>query len=127
MTTQAAWLLAALMVGHFLGDFTPLVTRRMLDAKAQGAPLGPIAAHAGIHGLLAAIAATLVLGAAPTAVLTAFLAVLVTHFCLDAGRAHLGRRLPALQDSMRQSFWVALGLDQLAHGLVLLGLVSWIA
>ena len=32
MSSQAAVLLAFLLVGHFLGDFTPLASARMRDA-----------------------------------------------------------------------------------------------
>jgi hypothetical protein len=35
----------------------------------------------------------------------------------------MGAAMPALSDSGDQQFWTALGLDQLAHGLVLV----WIA
>jgi hypothetical protein len=53
LTVEAAWLL-------FLGDFTPLSTASMLRAKAAGAPLGPIGAHAAVHSGLVAIAVALV-------------------------------------------------------------------
>ena len=56
MSVTAAVLLAALLLGHNLGDFTPLATPRMLGAKSEGRPIGPIAAHAAVHGLLAGLA-----------------------------------------------------------------------
>ena len=62
MTAEAAWLLAFLLIGHFLGDFTPLSTPSMLRAKAVGTPLGPIGAHAAVHAGLVAVAVALVAG-----------------------------------------------------------------
>jgi hypothetical protein len=126
MTGQATWLLAGLLFGHFLGDFTPLSTARMQAAKAAGGPLGPILAHAAVHGLLAgAVVATLARPALATvAGLAAF--ELVTHFLLDAGRARLSARVATLADPSRRPFWTLLGLDQLAHGLVLVTIAAWV-
>ena len=42
MTPDAAALLLALLLGHFLGDFTPLLTERMREAKERGGPMGPM-------------------------------------------------------------------------------------
>ncbi len=56
MSSDAAALMAALLVAHFLGDFTPLATARMLQAKALGRPVGPIAVHALVHAVLVALA-----------------------------------------------------------------------
>ena len=46
----------------------------------------------------------------------------VIHWGLDAFRARLGVHLPAVADPGRNVYWTALGLDQLAHGLVLLAI-----
>ena len=56
MTAQTMVLLAFLFVGHFLGDFTPLASARMQEAKLSGTPLGPIALHALVHAVLVGIA-----------------------------------------------------------------------
>lgn len=126
MTGEAVRLLSVLLVTHFLGDFTPLATRRMLEAKANGGPLGPIALHAAVHGALAG-AAVLLASTAGWAVLAgAALVVFGTHFGLDAARARLGDRFAAVRDPRRNLFWTALGLDQLAHGLVLVGIAGWL-
>jgi hypothetical protein len=123
LTPEAAWLLAFLLVGHFLGDFTPLSTPSMLKAKAVGSPVGPIAAHAAVHGGLVALAATLVTGPGLAVVALAAGLELVSHFAIDVGRGRLMHRYPRLGDPASSSFWSVLGLDQLTHGLVLVGLV----
>jgi len=122
MSTQAAVLLAILFMGHYLGDFTPLATSRMQEAKANGGPMRLIAAHAAVHAILTGLAVALV--AAPeTSILALAIGLqLVTHLGLDAFRAWLGVRKPALADPARNVYWTALGLDQLAHGLVLIAI-----
>jgi hypothetical protein len=126
MSAQATSLLAGLLFGHFLGDFTPLSTARMQAAKAAGGPLGPILAHAAVHGLLVALVVTTLIRPAPAAVAGLAAFELATHFLLDAGRAKLAARFAALADPARRPFWTLLGLDQLAHGLVLVTIVAWV-
>jgi hypothetical protein len=124
VTALAGVLLAALLVGHFLGDFTPLATARMQEAKAAGGPLGPILEHAAIHALITAAIVALI--ARPDAGVVALAGgiQLATHFVLDAGRGRASRLYPALSDAGRQAFWTALGADQLAHGLVLVWITT---
>ncbi len=124
MTPEAALLLLALLTGHFLGDFTPLVTERMTEAKAAGGPLGPILGHAAVHGALTGVAALAVVRPDPSTLALAAGIELVTHFVLDAVRARLGARFEGLRDPKRQLFWTGLGLDQLAHGAVLVGIAA---
>ena len=126
MSSQAAGLMAALLVAHFLGDFTPLATARMQDAKVSGNPLGPIAAHALIHAILVALAVALAAGPGWAMVGAAASIEFGTHLGIDWTRGKLGAEIPALADSGDQQFWTALGLDQLAHGLVLVGIVALI-
>jgi hypothetical protein len=122
MTSGAAWLLVSLFFAHFLGDFTPLSTRRMQEAKAQGRPVGPIAAHAGVHAVLVALAVGVVSwpGAALLAIVTGV--EFTTHLAIDWGRGRIAANRPTLTDPSSQRFWTALGVDQLAHYLVL----TWI-
>ena len=130
MTTAAAWLLAGLFLAHFLGDFTPLATDRMQVAKASGGPLSLIAGHAAVHTVLVALAIGIAVGlgfpvqSAWTVVAAAAAIEFVTHFAIDALRAQLSRRSLHYHDPGERRFWVALGLDQLAHGLVLVGLAA---
>ncbi|MDT8436346.1 MAG: DUF3307 domain-containing protein [Gemmatimonadota bacterium] len=124
MSAEALALLAALFAAHFLGDFTPLASARMQEAKAKGAPLGPIATHAAVHAALVAAAVAAI--AAPAMGLLAAVVALefASHLALDWARGRLGARRPAMGDPSRQAFWTAVGLDQLGHALVLLVIVA---
>jgi hypothetical protein len=123
MSGQAAALLAALLVAHYAGDFSPLVTARMLDAKRRASPIGPILAHASVHGLLVAGVVALLAQPALPILLVVAGAEFGTHFAIDMGRGRLMRRFAALRDAGSDAFWRLLGLDQLAHASVLV----WIA
>ncbi|MFO7589027.1 MAG: DUF3307 domain-containing protein [Gemmatimonadota bacterium] len=122
MSGAAAVLLAALLVAHELGDFTPLATPRMHRAKAEGGPMGPIAAHAAVHGVLVGLAVLVVVSPSLPVLATAVGLEWATHFAIDLGRGRLGLRVPALADLHGSAFWWALGVDQLLHGLVLVGI-----
>ncbi len=124
MTTQAATLLAGLFFAHYLGDFTPLSTPDMLEAKANAKPMWLIGAHAAVHTLLVALVILIVVFPSWSIFALALAIEFFTHFAIDAGRARLGRRHPGLNDPRRNVFWYVLGLDQMAHALVLLGLAA---
>lgn len=124
MTGEAAVLLCGLFLGHYVGDFTPLVTRRMLEAKSAATPLWPILMHAAVHTVLMALVIAFVSNPEASVLLLACAIQLVTHFGLDAGRARLGLWKPGLNDPTRSEFWHLLGLDQLAHALVLIGVAA---
>jgi hypothetical protein len=124
MTAQTVWLLAGLLLAHSLGDFSPLATPRMLEAKANGGPLGFIALHAAVHTLLITLVIILVASPASSLILIAAAIEFSTHFALDAVRALLATRFPALNEPADNRFWYALGIDQLFHGLVLVGLAG---
>jgi hypothetical protein len=111
-------------VAHFIGDFTPLATPRMQEAKARGKPAGPIALHALVHAFL--VGAAVMLAAWPGATLAVAAVGLEfgTHLGIDWIRGRLGAGRPALSDPKTQAFWSILGLDQLAHGLVLIWIAS---
>ncbi len=124
MTGDALWLLGALFLAHYLGDFTPLLTARMLEAKAQGSALKPIAGHAGVHSVLVGVAVG-VLAAPGWSLLLAVCGIeFGTHFVIDATRGRLARVFPVLKDPEQGVYWHVFGLDQLAHMLVLLGLAA---
>lgn len=118
------WLLVSLFIAHFLGDFTPLSTRRMQEAKATGRPVGPIAAHAGVHAALLAVAVTL--SAWPGVVLLAVVVGLefATHLAIDWMKGRFSAGHPAVSNPQYQAFWTVLGVDQLAHYLVLIWIAS---
>ncbi len=124
MSAEVVWLLVGLFAAHYLGDFTPLLTERMLAAKREGRPVGPVALHGTIHGALAA-GAIGITAAPPLGVLGLGAAiVLVSHFAIDLGRAQFSARYAALRDSGHRAFWGALGFDQLLHGLVLIAVAA---
>ncbi len=122
MTEQAAVLLIFLFVGHFLGDFTPLATARMLKAKLTGSPIGPIALHALVHAVLVGLAVAAIARPVPMLILAAVSVEFWTHLGLDWVKGKMSVRRPALGDPGQPIFWTALGIDQLAHALVLVGI-----
>lgn len=123
MTREAAFLLAALLAGHCLGDFTPLATARIHRAKAEGGPVAFIAVHAAVHAALVGLVLLFVIGPPARVLALAVGLELSTHFGIDMTRARLGLRVPTLADMRSNPFWWALGADQFLHGLVLV----WIA
>lgn len=126
MSTAAVWLLSGLLVAHCLGDYTPLATDRMQLAKANGGPLGLIAGHAAVHGVLVAVAIATLATAAWSVIAIGAAIEFVTHFLIDAVRAQLSHRFQGFRDPARRTFWTALGVDQLAHALVLVGLAAYV-
>lgn len=123
MTGAAALLLVLLFAAHFLGDFTPLSTAKMQQAKAIGRPVGPIAAHAGVHAVLIGLAVTVAAWPGFRMLGTAVAIAFATHLAIDWAKGRLGAGRPDLFNPDRQAFWTVLGLDQFAHALVLI----WIA
>jgi len=124
MTAQAILLLSFLLIGHFLGDFTPLSTPRMLEAKASGGPILPIAAHAAVHAVLAGIVVAAIARPAPGLTAIAVGLEFATHLALDGARSWMCVRRPALRDPGTNAFWTALGMDQLSHVLVLVAIAA---
>ena len=124
MTGDALWLLGALFLAHYLGDFTPLLTARMLEAKAQGSPLKPIAGHSAVHSVFVGVAVAVLAAPAWSLLLAVCGIEFGTHFVIDATRGRLARVFPVLRDPEQGVYWYVFGLDQLAHMLVLLGLAT---
>jgi hypothetical protein len=122
MTPEVAVVLSFLLLGHFLGDFTPLSTERMRKAKQKGRPVGPIALHALVHAVLAGIAVGAVARPLPLLLVGAVAIEFWTHLGIDWLRGRLTVRYPAIGDTNERAFWTVLGLDQLAHALVLVGI-----
>lgn len=125
MTGADFILLSLLLVAHYLGDFTPLATPGMRAAKGGDGPIAWIGAHAAVHAtlVLLALAAARVPG---PLVLGGAVIELVTHFGVDWARMKVGRAYPILGDPGRNPFWRLLGLDQLAHGVVLMAIAVWV-
>jgi hypothetical protein len=124
VSATALTLLAFLFVAHFLGDFTPLATDRMQEAKLSGAPVGPIALHALVHAVLVGVAVVAIARPAAMLALAALAVEFWTHLGIDWYRGRLTARHEALRDAVGRLYWSVLGFDQLAHGLVLLA-IAW--
>ena len=123
MTSAAAWLFALLFVAHYAGDFSPLITRQMREAKSGSRGPGLIAAHAGVHAVLVSAAVWLVTRSLSLALLAAGIEF-VTHFAFDFTKMKLGRRFEILRDPGRDPYWYLFGADQLAHALVLVAIAA---
>jgi hypothetical protein len=119
VTEFAAGLLACLLVAHYVGDFTPLSTGRMLEAKAAGGPISLIGSHAGVQAMLVGLVVGVASGFNLHLVALAVAIEFVTHFAIDLTRGRLGGRFPKMRDPTNREYWWVLGLDQLAHCLVL--------
>jgi hypothetical protein len=124
MTASAVFLLAGLFFAHFLGDFTALATPGMQAAKAVGRPIGPIAAHGLVHALLVTLVVWVMATPAFHVLVGAAVLEFSSHFCIDGLRGRLSRGRPELSDPSRGPFWMAVGLDQLAHAFVLIGVAA---
>lgn len=120
-------IVTAFLVKHFICDF-PLQTRYMLGkfGPFPGYVL-PLALHCKVHAIGTALIAYFLidedLGGWSLVwywAVTDFL----SHFVIDRIKASpklLGRWKPD-----QSEFWIALGLDQLAHYLVYVWLISWV-
>lgn len=109
----------ALLIGHWLGDYTHLSTPWMLQAKRLGTPLNPILAHAIVHCVITGL--VLILYALPFKVILLGIAIqLVTHFAIDVWKGRMNSWFPALQSPANPFHRYIFGLDQTLHILVLL-------
>jgi hypothetical protein len=114
-------LLVLFQIKHLLADY-PLQTAYMLGKFRPGwGFVGPLAAHAGVHGLLTAFLTGLFLPGTLWPVLFG-LVDFVTHFVIDRIKAS-PRLLGRFSDKSKPSYWNCLGADQMAHHLVHYGIV----
>lgn len=101
-------MLIAFQIKHFLADFV-LQNKYMLRKTARTEWVGPLLAHSAVHSIGTFLVLVAFIG--PNAVYFAMVDLAV-HTGIDAWKARLTE-----QNVFRKSFWVALGLDQLAHQL----------
>lgn len=117
--------LTALAVKHFLADFA-LQTGYQAANKGRYLHPGGLT-HVATHGVLSvAVLAPLTLepfGLGLGALLVLCAAEIVVHYHIDVVKA----RLSAGLDPARSWFWIALGFDQLLHGLTYLAMTVYIA
>lgn len=111
--------LLLLNICHWAGDFSPLSTAWMLNAKRFGKPLLPILAHAGVHTLLF-FTAIFALRGFDMALLAAAIQ-LPTHFAIDVFKGKMNVWFPELQSFENKFHWWVFGADQLLHQSVIIG------
>ncbi|MCA0431089.1 MAG: DUF3307 domain-containing protein [Bacteroidetes bacterium] len=117
-------LLISLFICHWLADFTPLSTKRMLEAKKDGKKLIPILVHASVHATLMGLVMFYFIGISELS-LNLILFQLLTHFIIDVCKGRLNF-IPALQAPTNKLYWFVFGLDQLLHAIVIVLMVSFI-
>ena len=114
------FLLLALNLAHFLGDFTPL-NKWFIAAKQYGKPVWLVASHGAVNGALYGVAAGLFAGM--KAALLAFIIETVSHTIIDVLKGRINKRFPVLQDVGKPGHWIIMGADQFLHQMVLIFIV----
>lgn len=118
--------LILLNICHWLGDYTHLSTKRMLDAKRIGNPLLTIlshaATHAGLMGLTLAIYIKKVDVDMETLMMWSIVILiqLVSHFIIDVLKGKLNIWFPRVSNPSNKAHWYVFGLDQLLHQLIII-------
>ncbi|MCU0416093.1 MAG: DUF3307 domain-containing protein [Cytophagaceae bacterium] len=111
---------------HWLGDFTPLSTPRMLAAKAKGSPISIIGLHAVIHAVLMGLFLFLI--QVPLVLIFYIIAFEgISHWLIDIVKGKLTLHFSStLGNSAHNSYWMLFGADQLAHTIVILIIGQWV-
>jgi len=104
-----------------LGDFSPLSTKWMLEAKRHGKPFFPIFVHAGVHAVLMLPVLLIFTDIRQALLLSAF--QLMTHFIIDVWKGRMSLWFPVFGDIQNKWFWMLFGLDQFLHQAVILSMV----
>lgn len=115
---MALWLIAALLVKHFVCDY-PLQLPYMLENKGKYLAKGGVH-HALYHGAGTALVFVL-FGMAEIAAVMAILDTLI-HYHVDFLKMKINKWADLKLDNKR--FWHLIGLDQLAHQLTYVLLVA---
>lgn len=114
-------LLILLNIAHFLGDYTHLSTKKMLEAKRIGSPLMLIAFHSAVHAVLFAI--ILVFYTEGLIFGICIWVEFISHFAIDVLKGKLNVWFPSLSNPANKFHWYIFGLDQLAHQLIIILIV----
>lgn len=104
-------------VCHFLADYTHLSTSWMLKAKRFGTPIFPIVCHGAIHAILFSIVSFILFGI--ESIYWVLPIELVSHFTIDLMKGKANNHFQAMQNPTNQLHWIAFGLDQLLHQVVI--------
>lgn len=118
-------LMIALFVCHWLGDYTHLQTAKMLQAKAKGKPLLPIALHALVHTILMTFVLVF-FTTSTTTLLWLLLLQWVTHFSIDVWKGKMNVWFPALSNPANQFHWIVFGFDQFLHHSIIVLMAYWV-
>ena len=108
--------LAALLACHYLADFC-LTWPALIQSKADGRNVWPIALHAAVHALLMG-GCLLLYGTGLKLFLLLMVLEWVTHFLIDTMKVRLSAAIPLLADARHKPYWMLYGLDQLLHQIV---------
>lgn len=124
MIEQILILLMLLEVSHFLGDYTHLSTKSMLDAKRFGTPLIPIYDHAFVHTVLTIVFILLfdlIFWKEINYYLLTKIALLqlVSHFLIDVGKGKINKYFPKVQNPANKEHWYVFGFDQVLHHFII--------
>ncbi len=121
---SSIWLLMALFVCHFLGDFTHCSDKRMLAAKRLGKPFTPILVHGMVHGTFMGI--VLMLFKVDTILaIELYLFQTWSHALIDTLKGRMNGWFPTLQNPGLARHWYLFGFDQLLHALIII--LMWAA
>jgi hypothetical protein len=112
--------IAILMVKHTVADFFLQTPYQYCNKGTYGHPGGFL--HAGIHVALTPLAYLVLAPASLLLALGITASEFVIHYHVDWAKEQYGRRLKATPQTA--TYWHALGLDQLAHGLTYVGIVA---
>jgi len=117
-------LLILLNIAHYLGDYTHLSTKSMLEAKRKGSPLIPIWCHAMMHTFLFALILWAYNSDSKYWTIQLCLSIeLISHFVIDVLKGKLNVWFPSVSNPMNKSHWYIFGLDQLMHQLIIILIV----
>ena len=108
--------LIVMLVMHYLGDFTHLLTKSMLASKENYKEHGVLGIlyHAFTHGFLIG-AAAYAMSANLSIGIMVFGLITISHFFIDFGKAYLSLKYPITKDMSKRQYWYVFGLDQLLH------------
>ncbi len=108
------WIIAAVVIFQFKHLFADFILQTPWMAAGKEKPrhwLAPLAAHAGVHGVLT----TAILGVTAPAITGLGIADFAVHFAIDRAKGLLSREFDA--DTTKTSFWWLIGIDQTLHHL----------
>jgi hypothetical protein len=128
MSKQTIYLIFSLQIAPLIGDFSPLSTKWMLEAKLKGKPLLPILCHALVHASLMFVPIHIFTNYSMKALDKADLMILfqlISHFTIDVWKGRMGVWFPSLSINTNAEFWYLFGFDQFLHQCVILIMIAF--